>query len=73
MADLTKEIINVLSPVVGDFLAEARVRASFVMLNIDTPSTQDLPRIAEKIRVSMERSLGPVAASQIANQIRELR
>lgn len=72
VADLTQEIINVLAPIVGDHLAEAKVRVTYIMLNIDEPSKEDLGNIAAKIEENMSRSVGPIAAASIAGKIKAL-
>lgn len=73
MNDLTKRIINFLSPVTGDFLARVRVDSTFVLLNIKSPTIEDLPKIANKLQQNLELSIGPVAAKEIADQVRNIK
>lgn len=72
MSKLDKEIINILAPVIGDFLAEAKIRAIYYMLKIYEAAPDDLEAISQVLEMNLTLSIGPVAAASIAKEVRAL-
>lgn len=70
-SELADEVIDLLSPIIGEFMAETKVKAACEMIDEDMESldhTQIEP-FAEKLETAFENSLGPKAAKSIKLQV----